>query len=176
MINCFTSRSTAFFTIAIAAIGLACSASTSRADLTKLLLKGEVSKAGTPREVLPPTSNPRPYRQGLMVNCDTDTVLGANTCVMAFGVVPAGRLLQIDRINCLAASAGAGLTVFNTEIKINGNRIVGFVLPPFDSTLGTVASGPYYFNAGERPLVATSAGLPTDRAICSIAGIMYQTS
>jgi hypothetical protein len=181
MKNCPTSRSTAFFAlVAIAAIGLACSASTSHADITKsdimkmLMQRGEVSQAGTPRQVLPAISNPRPLRQGLLVNCNVNTMLGANTCIMAFDVVPAGRLVQIDKMNCISPNGSAVL--FNTEIKVNGNRILGFTQPPIEGTTGGVATGPFYLKAGERPLLAATAAVPTETAICTISGTLWQAS
>jgi hypothetical protein len=178
MSNRLTSLSTAFFTLgAMAAVGLACSASTSRAeiaDILKMLPRGEVSRAATSRQLLPAISNPRPLRQGLFVNCNVDTPIGADTCVMAFDLVPAGRLLQIDRVDCVVGT-GLGAIIFNTEIAVNGGRLMGVVQTPYVGSPSSTASGPYYFRALERPIVASSGG-SGEKAICTIAGTLWQTN
>lgn len=177
MKNCFRSRRTGFFLLAtFAAIGLACSASTSRADITKMLQQGEPGKVSTPREVLPAIINPQPFRQGLYVKCNENNPLtGPNACIMSFDVVPVGHVMQIDRVNCISPAAGTAF-IFNTEIKFNGNRIAGFVLPPYQGPTGGVATGPYYFRAKERPLIVATGSASTDTALCTISGTLWQTS
>ena len=178
MRNRFASRSTAFFTLgAIAAIGLACSASTSRADITKILPRAEPSQAGTPRQLLPAISNPRPFRQGLSVVCNVNKpAFGPNVCLMDFNVVPAGRLLQIDKMNCFGGAISGSAGIFNTQLKADGAHLFGFVAPPYDGAGAGVATGPFYFRAGERPRLATNGSSPTDTAICSIAGTLWQAN
>ena len=177
-----TSRSTAFSTLkvittlaAITAIGLACSAATSRADITKMLPQGEASQAGTPRQVLPALSNPRPLRQGVLAPCSTNTLIGANTCILNFAVVPAGRVVQIDKMNCIGGNDGAAI-LFNTQIGLTASRLMGFVLPPFTGAGSSAGSGPYYFLAGERPIIAASRNTPTESTLCTISGTFWLAS
>jgi len=167
MRNRFASYVTSLFTLAaMTAIGLGCSVLTSRADISDLLRDSKASRVTSPRQVLPPISNPRPYRQVLYVQCNRNTpVYGSSSCLLAFDVVPASRVLQIDNINCTGGSGG--FVLFDTQVTLE--QVVGFVL-------GGTASGPYYFQAGEKPRLATAGNSPTDSAICAMYGTLWQTN
>jgi hypothetical protein len=158
----------------MAAVGLACSASSSRADITKMLPRGEAIQESTPRQVLPAISNPRPFRQTRRVACNVNNALGTNVCLMDFDVVPTGRLLQIDKMNCVGGSISGGAFIFNTQLS--SGQLVGLVLPPYDGAAAGVAIGPYYFRVGERPRLASGSTGPTDTAICSMAGTLWQAN
>jgi hypothetical protein len=144
--------------------------------LDSLKLKGAApATAGvTPGLVLPAISNPRPYRNGLQVTCNRTSAIGSNLCVMNFGKVAAGHVLQINKISCIVNQGTAIL--FNSQLVVDGAHVFGFVLPPFNSGgTGGQGSGPFYFNAGEKPILLGQATTPTDTAICSIFGTMWQT-
>jgi hypothetical protein len=54
-------------------------------------------------------------------------------------------------------------------------RLVGVVLPPYDTTSGGLATGPFYFKAGEKPVMLAIGSSPTDVAFCGIQGTISQT-
>jgi hypothetical protein len=133
--------------------------------------------SATPRQVLPATTNPRPFRQALMVDCNINhSVYGANLCLLAFDAVPVGRLLQIEKITCVGGSATGAMILFNTLTRIDAGHLVGFSAPPFDGAGGSIANGPYYFRAGEKPTLAATASGPDMQAFCSMSGTIWQTS
>lgn len=169
-----TSRSAGFFTlVAIAAIGLACSASASRADFSKMLhgLKAAPAVSG---DVLPAVSDPSPYRQLVQASCNRTNPFGGGStaCILVFDKVAASRVLQIENVNCLGGFGVSGVLIFNTNLDLA--HLTGFAVQP-QSGFAT-AQGPYYFKAAERPKILTEGAAPTSVAICSIFGTLWQTN
>ena len=129
----------------------------------------------SPGLVLPAISNPRPYRNGVSVTCNRTSAIGSNLCILSFGKVATGHLLQINKLSCIVPQGVAIL--FNSQIVVDGAHVFGFVLPPFNSGgTGGQGSGPFYFNAGEKPILLGQGAAPTDPATCAIFGTMWQTS
>jgi hypothetical protein len=172
----FTTRSTFFFTLAaIVAGGLAGAASPARADIADVFRNAKAQPVATPHQLLPALSDPRPYRQLVIVTCNVNNpLLGNNACIMIFDQVASGRLLQIDNINC-AGGDSSGVIIFNTQVKID--HFAGLALAPAGGSGVGVASGPYYFKAAETPKLGVSnSGAPDATAACSIFGLLWQAN
>ena len=175
----FASRYAAIFAlIAIAAAGLACSASAAHADVADLLRNAKAATDASPADVLSAISNPKPYRQGVVVTCNVNnTFLGPHACVMAFDQVPATHLLQIDNVNCIGLTGnGGGAFIFNTKVLLDAVHLLGFALTPGSTTGASTASGPYYFKAGETPRLAMTGTLSTAQAFCSMFGTLWEAN
>jgi hypothetical protein len=170
-------RSFTVLTIATAAlVGFvsAAQASVSTNILNQAMAAPEAG-AVTPSQILPAVSNPKPYRQGVLAKCDfSSPKLGTNLCIMKFDRVPTGHLLQVDKVGCIVDNGLAIL--FNSQIKVDGMHVVGFVLPPYTPINGGQTNGPYYFKAGETPKIVGHGTAPTDNGICSMYGTLWQTS
>jgi hypothetical protein len=126
--------------------------------------------------VLSAISDPHPYRQTRIVDC-TKALFGApDACLVAFGKIPAGQLLQIDNINCGGVN-GAFIEIaylFNTDPKFDADHLVA-TLPTTTSHIVTV-SGPFYFKEGEVPRVATAGHAVGDQVYCSVAGTLWKAN
>jgi hypothetical protein len=87
-----------------------------------------------------------------------------------------GRPRGADRqMNCIGGNDGAAI-LFNTQIGITASRLMGFVLPPFTGAGSSAGSGPYYFLAGERPIIAASRNTPTESTLCTVSGTLWLAS
>jgi hypothetical protein len=157
-----------------AAIAMACCGSASRADGSIAGLptgQQAVSRISAPA-TLGAISNPRPYRRTRIVTCDTTLLGSPGTCLIGLGNVPAGQLLQIDKIDC-AGLEGAFLErviLFNTKLTFDDHLVANF---PTGPTHILIADGPFYFRQGEVPRIATAGHATTDQAYCSVTGTLW---
>jgi hypothetical protein len=179
MKNLLTARHVAVWAWSLAtivAVLLACSISESHAAATKVVENATRTPGAPPRQVLPALSNPRPVRQSQVVICNGSSAeFGSNICIIVFDQVPAGRVLQIDKMVCLGTTSGGGV-IFNTHIKDDAAHLIGAVFPKFSGSGFGEASGPYYFKAGETPKFAGNAGSPTAEGTCMMTGMLWQAN
>jgi hypothetical protein len=121
-------------------------------------------------------TNPKPVRQSTVATCDRTALGLSNACVMSFGKVATGRLLQIDVVSCVGVNfeLSGGAVLFNTNVQLDAAHIAAS-LPLIN--LGTIlSSGPFYFKQEEVPKVVVAGGQPTFQAFCSINGTLWQTN
>ena len=118
------------------------------------------------RKVLPPTREPRPYRQTVIAPC------ADGICVMKFAKVDAFRLLEILNIACVNSGDSNDLILFRSgNWEVTANKVVAFL----GRAHGNVSLGPYYFDAGERPTIVTGGPDDPAGAACSISGKLWRT-
>jgi hypothetical protein len=137
---------------------------------------GQAITPGISGGALSAISEPRPYRQTRIVDCDKTLFGSPDACVMAFGRIPAGQLLQIDNINCAGVN-GAFIEIaylFNSNPKFDADHLVA-TLPTTTSHIVTV-NGPFYFKEGEVPRVATAGHALGDQVYCSVAGTLWKAN
>jgi hypothetical protein len=129
-----------------------------------------------PPEVLPPVHSPRPYREAAKKPCDeTD-------CFVKFDKVADFRLLEISNVSCINLQQEdnpSNFFVLTKSTNLNKPNAIVAVLPSLATGAGgiitTNLSGPYYFNAGERPFVYSQANPVGVAMICTISGTLWRT-
>ena len=116
------------------------------------------------REVLPPLSNPRPFRQAVFGDCN-------GLCLFLFDKVPAGSVLEADTVTCSVDNASdIGGVIYRSGTPDAKTAIAVFPI----SNLSALASGPFYFMAGDRPTIET-AGAAGNQEFCSMMGTLWST-
>jgi hypothetical protein len=133
-----------------------------------------VVPSAAPTNVLPAISKPRPYQKSVVVTCDKQLPVATPfTCLMALGPVPAKHVLELSTINCVGGGSLATV-IFKNLLKLEAANLVGFFPDATGQPIG-VASGPYYFNAGDKPYLVRSAGSAGERGLCMVHGTMWET-
>jgi hypothetical protein len=109
----------------------------------------------------------------------TQPTVGDHWRVDLSGIVPEGRILQIDMINCVWGTSALPreallLTRRNVTSATLQERLIGLLenTATGDSLLG---NGPFYFLAGEAPTLFLY-GTPEDQLICTMTGIFWTTN
>jgi hypothetical protein len=164
---------------AIVAIGLACSTSATIAGGPLEKFKGVAAAEVARRDVLPPLSNPKTYRQRILVDCAHDPDLNADVCkVPLYDKIPSGRLLQVDTINCISSESYAVFTTspkFNNTAQYLASHLIAYTTLPANA-LAMSMNGPFYLLSGETPTLTLGTSNLPRQAICVVSAILWKTN
>ena len=160
---------------AIAALSFAGVVSAAPVAIPEMMQNAEVTTSSPARQVLGSLTDPQVIRQFQWVNCNVDGTsmgFGANLCVIRLDEVPAGRVLQLDKLTCFGdGTATAPAYIFINLIKFE--NLAGIIAAPYDGAGFAQGSGPYYFRPGDRVRLVSSASSGTQQEFCSVFGTLW---
>lgn len=133
------------------------------------------TSAGTPlaAETFPIEGKGLAFQENKSKACGT--VTGTNPCFVRFSKVPFGKVLRVDRVDCVSfGSNPSDVFVIWLEKPVNDVSLQSFV-GAFTGDQGSAkASGPYFFANGQFPHLQ---GGGTDTTIvCSLTGSLFDAA